>query len=43
MVELVHTWDLNTLRCLYCQHGTCCAWVKGLRGDFSRYKQLLPK
>ena len=30
LVELVHTWHLNTLRCLYRQHGTCCAWGKGL-------------
>ena len=30
MVELVCTWDLNTLQCLYRQHGTSCAWVKGL-------------
>ena len=30
LVELVHTWDLNTLRCLYRQHGTRCAWAKGL-------------
>ena len=31
LVELVHTWDLNTLRCLYRQHGTSCAWAKGLK------------
>ena len=30
VVELVRMCNLNTLRCLYCQHGTSCAWVKGL-------------
>ena len=30
VVELVCTCNLNTLRCLYRQHGTSCAWVKGL-------------
>ena len=33
VVELVCMWDLNTLGCLYCQHGTSCAWVKGLMKD----------
>ena len=30
MVELVHSWDLNTLQCLYHQHGKSCAQAKGI-------------
>ena len=38
VVELICTWDLNTLQCLYHQHGTSCAWVKRLNVD-SRFAQ----
>ena len=31
VVDLVCMCDLNTLRCLYRQHSTSCAWVKGLK------------
>ena len=39
LVELVRTCNLNTLRCLYRQHGTSCAWVKGLMAALTRAEQ----